>query len=1243
MILEEFLGTERFEIRNRLGGGGFGVVYRAFDRERQADVALKILSHVSADSVHRLKHEFRSLAGITHPNLVVLYEFCFGAGEWFYTMELVEGTDFLTYVSGGDEVTPAETRRLDLLETTPRDQPVRADKPMVSAPGHFDEGYLRSTLIQVARGVQMLHEKRTLHGDLKPANVLVTPKGRAVILDFGLATSLTPDELYETVETGFRCGTPAYMSPEQAAAQPTTEASDWYSVGVMLYQALTGSLPFWGTISEVLAQKRLGTPPLPSRLASGVPADLESLCMDLLAQSPQDRPTGVEVLRRLEGAKAGAGTVLTSAQNLALGFVGRQSELRVLCEAFDAVQSGRPVQVHVHGVSGIGKTALVRRFLAGLREDHDCVVLAGRCYECESVPYKMFDSLIDGLVRYLRRLTRAEAESLMPRDVRVLARLFPTLLRVDAVVAAPPRNLESGDPHELRRRAFAALKELFGRITDRRPLVLFIDDLQWGDKDSTRLLAYLLSPPDPPKLLLVASYRSEEVGSNPVLQAVLQSDGIQGIEAGRREIAVSALSESESLELAVELLGSRDGEALGRAQIIAQEAQGSPFFVRELVEYVKAGLSQHGVQLNEMLSHRISLLPEDARQLLAVIAVAGHPVAQGLAAKTADLEGEAERALSILRSVSLIRSGGRQLDDSVETYHDRIREAVVGHLVPADRQQIHQRLAAALETSTHPDPEKLMVHWEGAKKPEQAATYAAIAAVRAAEALAFDRAAELFRFSLDRLPDDDPRHRTLKTQLADALANAGRAPEAADAYLSAAEGASWSEEFELKRRAAEQLLISGHSERGRQVAASVLKAVGLKMPATPRRAFLSLLLHRARIRLRGVGFRERDQSQIPYDTLRRVDTCWSMGIGLSMVDTTIGAIFASRCLLLSLASGEPRRTARALAFEGGHRASIRGHSTRAIGLIQTAEALAQRIDDPHVQGFTTLMGGIASYFTGSFRRALEACDRAGAIFRDSCKGATWELATANAYATYSLYGLGEWAELSERVPLLLDAAQRRNNEYATTLLRVPFGMVAWLARGDIEGARKEADNAIRKCSPSTFQLQHAMHFFAVEQIDQYVGDGPAAWNRIQETWPALRRSLLLKIEVIRFLALQIRTNSALLARSGPSIPRIVLRDAGRIGRIGIIGAKPLAQLVQSAVLVRRGRTEAAVALLKQAATGFDGAEMKIHAAATRHRLGELVGGEEGRSLVDIASTAMCAQRIKSPARVTAMLVPGSAG
>jgi serine/threonine protein kinase len=283
--------SKRFVIERALGQGGMGVVYQALDLERQTRVALKASTQRDAVTIYRLKNEFRQLADLSHPNLVTLHELVNEGTAWFFTMELVNGSPFDEYcnpIRASDAPPEAEPERrataslrfLRDVSVTLNQRKIGSELPLRRSTCHMRR--LRNALRQLVEAVAALHEAGKLHRDLKPSNVLVTPEGRVVVLDFGLVSNGTfidaaAQDADHTVG-GAMFGTPAYMSPEQAAGESVTTASDWYSVGTMLYEAITGELPFDGAIVEILRRKDEFEPPPPSELVTGVPDDLDFLC-----------------------------------------------------------------------------------------------------------------------------------------------------------------------------------------------------------------------------------------------------------------------------------------------------------------------------------------------------------------------------------------------------------------------------------------------------------------------------------------------------------------------------------------------------------------------------------------------------------------------------------------------------------------------------------------------------------------------------------------------------------------------------------------------------------------------------------------------------------------------------------------------------------------------------------------------------------------------------------------------------
>lgn len=1260
----------RFRVIRQLGEGGMGIVYEAWDHEREERVALKTMRRFDPSALFRFKREFRALADITHPNLVALHELVSADDRWFFTMELIQGVDLLRHV------------QLDEGAQRVRHTSV-------------DAARLRAAVRQLVEGVGALHRAGKLHRDIKPSNVLVTAEGRVVVLDFGLVTEADPHALMADDAV---VGTAAYMAPEQASAGTISEASDWYSVGALIYEALTRQVPFQGELRLALAAtavpgtssapapgartpddtlsaasanaqgppapaltgranplmlmlaKQSQDPIPPSRLVAGVPPDLEQLCMDLLQRDPATRPTGEEILRRLAGGHDGAIETVTAStlQPSELLLVGRARHLQQLADGLAACRPGHPVTLYVHGESGMGKSALIHHFLDSLQSRGEALVLPGRCYERESVPYKALDSVIDALSQHLRRLSEVQTAALLPRDIPSLARLFPVLRRVEPIAALADDAADEQDPHQTRLRAVRALRALLKALAAGAQVVFYIDDMQWGDADSARLLVELLAAPDPPPLVLLGSYRSDEAEGSPLLRELQAAGGGARSTGEVREVVVGPLSPDDSLALARALLDPRGEDVDARAAVIARESDGNPFFITELVRHAQSGAEavvpqRAEVSLEQVLLARVARLPGPERQLLETVAVAGRPIAQAVAFRAGQIAASGRSALSSLRAVHLVRSRGARNEDKVEVYHDRIREILVDAMPPARLADVHRALAVTLEDGVA-EPDMLAIHFRGAGEREKAGTYAQAAAERAFATLAFARAAEMYRLALELRAPAGPERRALLRRLAEALANAGRSVDAAGVYLDAAAGAPALEALELRRAAAEKFLVGGHVDEGQDLLRSVLAAVDMTLPNTPFRSLLSLVYHRLRIRLRGLRFDERPAAAIPAEQLTRIDTCWAAALGLAMVDNVRGADFQARNLLLSLEAGEPYRVARALAMEVGYVASA-GHLARARAerLRTEALAIATRVGHPHALGVATMTAGLTYYFLGGWKQGYDLFERSEEILRRQCTGVRGEIVNGLLYSLRCLVYLGRLKDAAARLPGLIDEALDRSDLYASTYFRLRYAYLLDLAEDAPERALARVRAALSGWSHRGYHIQHYLELFAEGEIELYAAHGAAAREHIVARLQQVQRSHIFRVQHLRIEAEHLHGRAALAAAAAAAEPgprRRLLQeaeaDARLLAREGVPWALAMAKQLAGGVACLKEHITLARNSYLRAAELFADADMLLYAAACRRRLGELLPDEEGRALVTTADAFMREQGIQNPGRWTTM-------
>ena len=297
--------------------------------------------------------------------------------------------------------------------------------------------------------------------------------------------------------------------------------------------------------------------------------------------------------------------------------------------------------------------------------------------------------------------------------------------------------------------------------------------------------------------------------------------------------------------------------------------------------------------------------------------------------------------------------------------------------------------------------------------------------------------------------------------------------------------------------------MSGHVDKGLSVLGKVLDRIGMTLPSSPRRALLSFLLRRLQLRLRGLSFRERAVTEIPMDSLTRIDACWSVSAGLSLIDTIRGRDFQTRHLLLALEAGEPYRIARAMANESGYSSYLGGWPARrrTQQLVDKATALAERTRQPHAIGLARLNAGISAFMEGRWEAGWELGQEAEEILREQCTGVTWELDVVHVYSLRALFLLGRLREMSRRLPKFVKEAAERGDLFAATSLQARHSYVLHLSADDPEKARTALRHAVERWSQQSFYMQHYFQMATEAEISLYSGSGQAAWKTLVESWP----------------------------------------------------------------------------------------------------------------------------------------------
>jgi len=1163
-----------FDLHRRIGAGRFGVVYEATDRRSGRRIALKTLHRAAAvRDLVSLKAQFRTTSELEHPNIVHYHELGVGDGAIYCAMELIKGDDLVSWL-----------------------------RASLGDGGDGSEERIRGILEQLASGLRALHDRGLVHGDLKPGNVLVAEDDRLVLLDVG-ANHL--DSRRSSI-------TPEYAAPELLAGHQIRPSSDWYAVGVMLYEALVGELPFSGPLSWQFAAKGLSSAPRVAERRPDMPADLGHLTDALLAREPERRGDGADMARYAAGLPPRAVARLRPPSGpIAAPLVGRDEVIRQIVGSLADVAQGRTVVVHLRGERGIGKSSVLQRVLDVMRHRLGALVLRSRCHARDAMPFKVIDGALDELVQVLPSSSR---ELLREVPLRQVTQVFPALAELldhEEVEPAPELPGVESRP-ALRRRAFWELKRLLQELSRHATIVFGFDDLQWGDQDSARLLTDLLSGPDGLGALVIACYRPTEDETGAFLEPFVAWD------QGRQErlaveIDLGPLEHGDATRLA---------EGLGLtpeiAARVAMASHGNPFLV-ELLSRTKGETTSRALSLEEAVEARLAALSSPSRELVHTLAVAGRPVERREVERAARLEDADWTVWREVVAERFARSKAGAVRHMMELHHEAIRDAILRRMSPESLASYHAAWAETLLATTSAAPQRLVFHLEASAQLEEAGVHAVAAGDEAAAVLAFDQAASYYRRALDLAKPGTIDQDGVRRKLARALADGGHGREAARVYLACVADAEGLDAERLRAEAVEQLLITGHVDEARRELVVLLERAGLSMPGGMWGKTLPLLwgllrVGRERRRLR---FDDRP-SLTPLDE-HQLAVCIGVGKGFSAYDPMIGAHFFITATRKALAGRAPGPAAYGLSIVGAFAcyAGEPRRSARGLEQIEQAEWVARACGDVKAEAMCGIARAVAETCLGRWRVGLEGFDEAVRMLEERCFWANWELLIARSTALLTLEKLGDLRELEARVPKLVREGEERG-DVALWVEATLYAALLKLSADAPDEAVAMVDGALAKWTSAQYTFQH-WHGLRIRALAELIrGPDADALTSFLDERRALRRHDQEDMKIVRVEndATAGRLALALLGQDpargdAKELRKLVARSVKALERERVGHATALEASLRAGLAALDGDDARLRRELGRATDAFRGADMGIHHDVCRARLAAASGDDAG--------------------------------